>query len=355
MPSRLEPTAEMAGRFSRVLRVRVDLGDRTVTIFLKRYEARSGTPDEELRFRRYVNIEFTRTHLAAHCATRSAGVPRAIACLPDDFAIATEQAHGVGLHALFRRLAIVRTRAARENAERALAQVGGWLREFQAGVPVINTRVRDHRHYLDVRLQELARGRRQGFGEAQRAAALASFDAEHARLKPGDLAPVPIHGDLCPSNILVRDNAITVLDLAMSGDGTRCHDLAHLFLHVELAGRHLRLSQSLVNGLTHALLSGFEPSLHSGAPLFRIMLLQHVVCDLAQISRGVPLSGAGIVGEWKWRRRLARCLRMAHLHPPRVSFAAADDPSGAADHDEILGQQCAQRCVPCPAEQPTES
>jgi hypothetical protein len=355
MPSRLEPTRETAGRFSRVLRVRVDLGDRTFTVFVKRYEAQSGTPEEELRFKRYVITEYNRTLLAARCATPSADVTRAIACLPDDFALVTEEAHGVGLDALFRRLAIVRTRAAREHAERALAQVGGWLREFQAGVPVIKTRVRDYRRYLDIRLQALVRAEHPGFGEADRAAALALFDAASAHLGPDDLALVPIHGDLCPSNILVRDNAVTVLDLAMSTDGTRCHDLAHLFLHAELAGRHLRLGQSVVDGLTRALLSGFDPSLHAGTPLFRMMLLQHVVCDLAQISH-VTRTPTGVFGEWRWRRRLARCLRMAGLRGagggPVAATGRRSHPADGAG--EVLGQQCAERGLPRPAEQPTE-
>lgn len=310
--SRVEPTEELTGRFSRVLRLRIETGGRILLVFVKRYEARSGTPDEEVRFRRYVTTEFARTMLALQCSTKSAGVARPVACLPDQFALVTEGAEGVGLDRLFKRLAFIRTPSACEHIQRSLGRVAGWLRQFQAGVPVVKTRPRDYRRYLDVRLQELAAHHWGGFGEAERTAALACFDENCARLCPGDLVLVPIHGDLCPPNILVRDDGVTVLDLGMSGDGTRYHDLAHLYLHVELAGRHLRLRRPLVNRLNAALLKGFEPNLDVRAPLFRVMVLQHVICYLSQIARQ-EREAQSAIHKWRLRRRMAWCLELAGI------------------------------------------
>ena len=308
----MEPTGEVNGRFSRVLRLRVEAGGRVSTVFVKRYEARSGTPDEEVRFRRYVEREFGRTMSARECATASAGVARPIACLPDQFAIVTEGAAGIGLERLFKRLAILRTPSAGERVARALGGVASWLRHFQAGVPVEKTRVRDYRRYLDVRLQELAANGRGRFTESDRAAALAFFDDQWARVRPEDLTLVPIHGDLCPSNILVSIDGVTVIDLGMSTDGTRYHDLAHMFLHVKLAGRRLRLGRRSLDRLETALLRAFDASLTPDAPLFRIMLLQHAICYLAQIARQErELTSA--VSEWRARRRVAWALDVAGL------------------------------------------
>jgi thiamine kinase-like enzyme len=308
----VEPIGEVSGRFSRVLRLRIEAGGHVSNVFVKRYEPRSGTPDETLRFRRYVETEFGRTMLARECATTSAGVARPIACLPDQFAIVTEEAAGIGLDRLFKRMAIFRTPSACEQVERALRCVASWLRHFQAAVPVEKTRVRDYRRYLDIRLQELAANGRGRFGEADRAAALSFFDEHWARVGPDDLTLVPIHGDLCPSNILVGPEGVTVLDLGMSTDGTRYHDLAHVFLHVELAGRRLRLGRPLVNSLNADLLRAFDPSLNAGAPLFRIMLLQHAICYLAQIARQ-ERKPVGAIGEWRARRRVAWSLDVAGL------------------------------------------
>lgn len=344
--SRVEPTLELHGRYSRVLRLRIEAGDRTLSIFVKRYEPRTGTAEEALRFRRYVVTEYSRTLLAAQCSTPSTGVARAIACLPDHFALVTEEAQGVGLDRLFKRCAIVRTPSARENVCRALRQAARWLRAFQAGVPVVKTRMRDYRNYLDIRLRELVGLRRPGFGEAERAAALSFFDIHHPRLTPADRALVPIHGDLCPTNILVRDQGVTVLDLGMSGDGTRYQDLAHLCFHVELSGYRLSLGSNVVERLKRALLEEFEPGLTADAPLFRIMLLQHAVCFLAQLARQEP-DAVTILNEWQWRRRVAWCIKMTGVAAATGGWltGARRRTSGSADDGTVLGEPAAQ-CVP---------
>jgi aminoglycoside phosphotransferase (APT) family kinase protein len=347
VPTRLEPIRELAGHFSRVLRVRVDLGHRVVTVFVKRYESRTGTPDEEERFRRYVTREHTRMLLAARCATPTAGVPRPIACFPDHFAIVTEKAAGVELDWLFKRLALLRTRSAEKTVERALGQVAEWLRNFQAGVPVVKTTGRDHRRYLDVRLQELAARQRRAFGEAERAEALAFFDTQSASLKPDDLTVVPVHGDLCPPNILVREDGVTVLDLAMSGDGTRYQDLTHLYFHLERAGRRLHFGRRIMGRLKTALLSGFDPALDPRDPLFRIMMLQHVACYLTQTEhrQSVPVSP---MSEWRSRRRVAWCFEIAGVRTLGQDRRGGIDnrSSGPVDPHEALGKPVSPGCVP---------
>lgn len=344
--SKVEPTQEIVGRLSRVLRLRIEAGDRVVSIFVKRYEPRTGSPEEAVRFRRYVVNESTRTLLAARGATESAGVVRIIACFPEHFALVTEAAEGVGLDRLFRRLAIVRTASARQRVHRALARVAAWLRIFQASVPSGKTRTRDYRRYVDVRLSELAGADHVRFGAIHRTA-LEFFDACHPLLATADLAPVAVHGDLCPSNILVRDNAVTVLDLGMSGAGTRYEDLAHVYFHLELAGRRMLFGDALVDSLQRTLLEEFEPCLDAQAPLFRLMLLQQATCYLSQIARRENTNTDTLM-EWQRRRRIAWCIdligRCAGDH--RRLTGTPVRSSGAASHDEVLGEQRAERCVP---------
>ena len=307
--TRLEADREVTGRFSRVLRVRV-LGAVAVrAIYIKRYEPRSGAPEEELRFRTYVQREFERLHLAARSATEYAGVPRPIAYLPDHFAVVTEEADGVGLDRMLKRLSILRSDSIAETVERAMRGVGQWLYRFQAEMPVTTTRVRNYRDYLDIRLRELVDTAGNAFREADRRAALAFFDAQAPQLSPDDLAPVAIHADLCPSNVLVRKSGVTLLDLGMSANGTRYHDLTHLFMHLELAGRRFHLGRTLIDRFQRALVDGYEPGLDVNAPLFRIMLLQHTMCHLAEVARlnGRP---ANVLATWRARRRVAECFEI---------------------------------------------
>jgi Ser/Thr protein kinase RdoA (MazF antagonist) len=351
----LQPVRMVAGRYSRVLRLRVEAGDRSTWIFVKHYHASTHTPEEAVRFRRYVVREFERTTLASRYATPSAGVVRIIACLPDHFALVTEEAEGVRLDRLFRQLALVRTKARTERVQRALTQVARWIRDFQAGVPVVKTRVRDYRRYIDIRLQEMIARQQAWFGEADRAAVLAFFDAQHARLRSDDLALVPLHGDLCPSNILARDDGVTILDMATSDDGTRYHDLTHLLFHVELAGRRFGFGRTLVQRLTRALLDGFEPGLDSSTPLLRILLLQHAICHLADLSLRWHHPPHALRA-WRSRNQIAWCLEVAGVRAPRQGWRADAQPdlSGAPHHREVISDECPQGCVPRPVEQRTK-
>jgi thiamine kinase-like enzyme len=310
----VEPTLELTGLYSRVLRVRIDAGGRVTSIFIKRYEPRSGTSEETTRFRRYVDREYARLLLAAGCATEAASVARPIAFLPEHFALITEQAQGVPLQGLFKRLAVLRTPTTRDRVQQALAHVATWVRNFQSAVPPNKPRTRDQRKYIDIRLLELVDLRRPGFGEAERAAVLECFDGQLARLTSADLAPVASHGDLCPSNILVHDNGVTVLDLAMSTDGTRYQDLSHLTLHVELAGRRFFFGSSLVDRLRSGFLQAFEPGLDARTPLFRMSYMQHAVCYLAEIARQERVLG-NTVSEWRWRSRVAWCMNAMGVRP----------------------------------------
>jgi hypothetical protein len=139
---------------------------------------------------------------------------------------------------------------------------------------------------------------------------------------------------------------VTVLDLGMSGDGTRYQDLAHLCFHVELSGYRLSLGSNVVERLKRALLEEFEPGLTADAPLFRIMLLQHAVCFLAQLARQ-ERDPVNILNEWQWRRRVAWCIEMTGLAAATRGWLteARTGSSRSANHGTVLGEPAA-RCVP---------
>ncbi|MHC0039789.1 hypothetical protein, partial [Pseudoneobacillus sp. C159] len=81
----------------------------------------------------------------------AAGVPQPIACLPDRFAIVTEEASGLPLQRLLKQLCVVRTSGSVTATLRALYRVGRWVRHFQETVPILD-RPSNLRRYLDVRL-----------------------------------------------------------------------------------------------------------------------------------------------------------------------------------------------------------
>jgi Ser/Thr protein kinase RdoA (MazF antagonist) len=307
----LQPLREVIGPASRVVRARLQLPGRDVIVYVKFYK-QNASPEERRRFEKYIRTEFNRTTLARRVATAAAGVPTPLACIPEQLALVTQEAAGTTLARLLRQMCVVRTPATGRATLRALHRVGRWLRQFQDGVPTLGLDAANLRTYLDVRLTRLVAQQRRTFTPADRQAVLDFHDRHAARLTADDLRVVPIHADLCPTNILVRSDGITVLDLASSSDGARYCDVAHLYMHLAFAGRRFHLGHTLTDHMQRVLLDGFERGLRADAPLFRLLLLQHLACYLMWISTH-PRYDRSTIGEWRFGRAITRCWSMVGI------------------------------------------
>lgn len=308
-PVAIEPLHEVVGTYSRVMRVRLHLRDGPVHAYVKLYEPRAESAEEQVRFRRYVVTEFERTRLARLCGTPFATVPHPIACLPNELLLITQQAAGIPLQGRLRHVAMVRTAANVTALLRDLRRVGAWLRVFQKGVPIFGHELQDARTYLDVRLRSLVARRRPAFTAQHRQAFLDAYDQNVGRLSSADLEPVPIHADLCPSNILVSDDAITVIDFAMSTDGTRCGDIAHLVMHLRLAGRRFRFGPRLTHRIVRALIDGFDERLSEDSAALRWAILPQLACHLAGAAERGRFDSP-VLGRARFHNAVAYCAAM---------------------------------------------
>ena len=300
----LKPVRTYVGPFTRVLKARAVGGGRQKDVFIKRFVPITDGPDEFARQHRYLASELERTRQAETAFERTPrlAVPKVLACWPELLTLVTEGADGVRLDSLFRRLAIRRTREAFGAVWCAMYEAGAWLRQFQTKVPICHPGVRrDHRAHVDVRLRALVAAGAGGFTEQGRGEILHLFDRYARDAVISETRPVAIHSDFCPANILVREDRLTVLDLAMSSDGSRYADLAHLNLHLKLLGRRWALRASTIDELEAALLAGFDPELGPSAPLFRQMLLGNVVNYLARCAQDVS---KGWFADRRMRRRI---------------------------------------------------
>jgi len=272
-----EPLWMRDGLFGSVMRLAAHTGRGDVILYAKIFKPRNDTPEELERQHSYMSTEFERTREARHAFADIShlAVPRPVACFPEHLAIVAEEAQGVGLNVILKRLALRRTRAAREAAFTALERVGEWLRVFQASIPANPAERKDYRRYLDRRLRALVR--HAAITERDREVVLAFFDAQWALVPDEQLNPVAVHADLCPANILVAPDCLTVIDLAASLDRARYLDVAHLYMHLAIAGERMHLGRALTSELQQTLLRAFDPALTSEVPLFRLMLLQNAI------------------------------------------------------------------------------
>jgi Ser/Thr protein kinase RdoA (MazF antagonist) len=138
------------------------------------------------------------------------------------------------------------------------------------------------REYLDFRLRRLtAKG---AFSEEQRNSVLSYFDARSRDVESDDLVEVSVHGDLCPSNVLVDGPRVVMIDFAMACTGGRYFDVARLFTQFEFLTFKPKFRPHVVARLQAALLNGFDSSLRADHPLFQLFELQHVICHIANLS-----------------------------------------------------------------------
>jgi hypothetical protein len=232
---------------------------------------------------------------------------RPIAVFPDEMAIVTEEVAGVTFDRLLRDA--LWGRRLPMPVELIAERIGTWVRTYQTVIDVEGILVlEDRRRYLDDRLRKLAATT--VLTEAERQRVLDRFDELAAQIVPQSQPLVAIHADLCPSNILISEGGgVAILDFAMAKAGCRFHDLSHLHMHLEFLRWRPRLKSGVVSHVQTALLRGYAAEALEHDPLFRLMLLQHVVCHIAQLLER-PSSALDPAHRWFVRRRWAKCARI---------------------------------------------
>lgn len=324
----LEPLKQDRRRFSDVLRVRVQAGGREFHIFVKVLKSRGrpgvNHPNEADVLRERVVAEFStaervRSHFGGHAGFATL---RPIACYPEFAAIVTEEARGeTFLQVLEGFGAWMPDADAQDRLCRIARRLGGWLRVFQK-IERRDSKVSldDMRQYVDVRLQQLTSSRHAGFSEEQRGAVLRFFDTRCQRAAEADLQEVPLHADLAPSNVIVDGTTIAVIDFDRIKSGAVHHDLAHVFMQIELLALKPQFSRAVVERIQTALLEGFDGALDRSRAMFQLLLLQHVLCHWATLC---VRRGEGM------ERLYNRYVRRRHRQWLNALLESSPDPVGA--------------------------
>lgn len=307
--------------YSDVARVRYSGGQASGTFYAKVFRPRAPGQDERDFMAQRVKRDFEVTARLYREMRRheSIAVPRPLACYPELLAVVTEAAPGVPLLDVLESEGRFRVPQERLDYLRdSLARVGRWVKVFQDSGPTSPTvEYADVATYIDLRLQRLVAHPSFAFTESDRAAVLSAIEATWPALAESDRVAVPLHADMALGNILVARSGVTVLDLAMTSGGTRFHDVAHLFMQLDLLTAKPSFRRSTVSSLQRALLDGYEPGVSDASPLFRIMLLQHVVCHASGLLHRPAGRLARLYNRWVLRRHLAFLRAFAAAAPER--------------------------------------
>lgn len=303
--ARLEPVQRLSRRYSEVLRLRVDDGERKSYAFLKVNRVASGISSDPAQLRRNLLQDFAHQQQAYESmrGNNVLAVARPIACFPDEFAVITEEVSGQPLEDAIRAHNLDAWLGDDAALQLTFERVGAWLRTFQERRPMQGTvSVSALRSYVDVRLQHVvAHGG--AFGAEQRRLVLRRFDALASEVRAEELAEVPIHGDLSLENVLVDGQRVTAIDfdVAAGATGTRLHDAAYLHLALERLKGKPWVRAAAIDRLQRAVLRGMDPRLSASAPLFQLHLLQHMVCHLVEALDAKHGVARRLYSGWLWR------------------------------------------------------
>jgi hypothetical protein len=292
---------------SHVLTVAVRGSEGPDTIFVKLFKPTgSGSSNPEaVRARVLHDFHVTsRAHTALAASSRYAAV-RPLACFPDQLAIVTAKAPGLTL------LELLETRAAWwpfstavQRLEGVLAGVGGWLRAFQSVEPCHGRfSLEQMREYIEVRLRRLRGTTPPALDNDGRERVLSYFDRTAASVASADLQEVLTHGDLALSNVLVGEREITVIDFAMATPGSVFMDIARLHTQLEFLLAKPKFRPWIIQRLQQSLLNGFDPELGPERPLFRLFVLQHLLCHMSNIARNPAPPLAHLYNRYQLRLR----------------------------------------------------
>ena len=256
-------------------------------VFTPRHPGAAGRLEARTQFER--EVQWARRTSEAFGDTAEVRAARPVAWDERRLGLVTEEAPGTPLDAVVE--AGARWPATHERItglQRTLASLGRWLRIFQESLTEEEPTELDPgaiRDYIDARLVKLTGLPQASFGQAERAAVLEQFDRHAADLTASDLRRVAVHGDMTPSNVLVADDRITVLDFAKADHDGRYLDVARLFTQLEFFTTKPQYRKGVFARLQQALLVGYDATLSANNPLFQIYAAQHVACHFLSHAR----------------------------------------------------------------------
>jgi hypothetical protein len=275
---------------SEVARTRVTTSFGSNYVFAKLVKPRpgeAGLGQTRVRFRR--DYDVTRHVFEAMKRSRDLRCVEPIVCYDDLLGVVTNEVTGLPLNGVIAKNAAWPTSASRVGAlELALSRLGRWMATFQQVAPApepLPLSLDAVRQYIDTRLRALTNLPRAAFSESDRRDVLAYFERRAAEVPSRDLVEVPVHGDIVPSNVIVRDDAVTVLDFGMYSRGSKYLDVARLYTQLHFYTAKPQYRPRLIGTLQQAVLAAFEPGLRADNPLFEICAVQHVVCHLLSHAR----------------------------------------------------------------------
>jgi Phosphotransferase enzyme family len=210
-----------------------------------------------------------------------------VACLPELLATVMVESPGQNLRDLIVNMATFypRGRTLRQLAEYSFA-CGQWLKIFQE----ITKDETQHRLQLeqmvkdiDLRLSRLVEQHGSFFSPRLRGQVIHYLERQALLVKDDDLLLCGVHGDFCPSNILIHGKEVIVLDFEMCKVGSVYQDVTYYLRHLDTFLQKPIFRPKTISILQQALLSGYDQNIDVEIPIVSLFRLRHGICHLVDI------------------------------------------------------------------------
>ena len=248
-------------------------------------------------------------------------VPDVVAFYPEIPALVWDEVAGETLEAMATRTARGRPDVNDlARLEQALHGAGRWLRVLQDGTAVEGREfsLGEMAEYVDVRLKRIGELGPRGLDIYWRARVKRVFT--QARLPAEALRLTSVHGDFSMSNIMFDGSRVVAIDFSRFGIGSSYYDVTRLYHQLGLLLHKPWFLPSTVARLRRALLNGYDPTLRADEPIFRLFLIQHLLCHWLGLLKTSPRARWQVRGFNRWvgfrhRRELARLVDELHKDP----------------------------------------
>ncbi len=276
-------------------------------IFEKRYIANDWDDNEQIIKQRVrCESEVLRRLDQSRLMQGRLGLVRVAASDPDTASIATHEVPGVSLDEF-----ILRGRDKHRNLLPWL-MAGRWLRRFQQ-LPIDQQLVaprsdrdpEDIVAYCDLRLRSLADYGYRWPSDSTRQAILDFVANCRRECSESELRPVWVHADFAPGNLMWDGRTLTPLDFAMVTSGNRLADVTYLIHRVEMQKVYRPWLNLPTGAIRTAVLRGFGDGAATHSPLYRMMMIKHLICRLHTYVRR-PARGLKQSAHDRWVRTVVR-------------------------------------------------
>ena len=286
--------------FSYVARVESESAAATRRVIVKIPRLKPGKADRRVP---RLKLEIAAAQALAHTLKDETelSVPDVVAFYPEIPALVWGEVGGETLEAMAARNARgVPGKAELARLEQALHGAGRWLRVLQDGSAVEEgtLSLEEMTEYVDVRLKRISELGPRGLDIYWRARVKRVFT--QARLPADALGLSAVHGDFSLSNIMFDGTRVIALDFSRFGIGSRYYDVTRLYHQLGLLLHKPWYRPSTIARLRQAFLNGFDPSLRPDEPIFRLFLIQHLLCHWLGLLKTSPRASWQVRGFNRW-------------------------------------------------------